>query len=85
MDFVDILQQEIYPKFGWWFGKTDSFTFDSLDWRKIINAKMDLFVNYHNDQFANKKIKQIVWNNQGDCLDWILDNDEWIRFRKSGT
>jgi phosphomannomutase len=85
MDFVDILQQEIYPEFGWWFGKTDSYTFDSLDWKDIVNTKMNLFINYKKRTFANKNIKKIVWNNTGDCLDWLLEKDEWIRFRKSGT
>jgi phosphomannomutase len=85
MDFVDILEQEIYPQFGWWFGQTDSFTFDSLDWRRIISTKMDMFVNYKEATFANKNIKKIMWNTNGDCLDWLLENDEWIRFRKSGT
>jgi phosphomannomutase len=31
MDFVDILEKEIYSKYGWWFGKTESFTFDDLN------------------------------------------------------
>jgi phosphomannomutase len=85
MDFVDILEQEIYPKFGWWFGKTDSFTFDALDWKGIISAKMDMFINYKEKTFVNKNIKKITWNTNGDCLDWLLENGEWIRFRKSGT
>jgi phosphomannomutase len=31
MDLIDILQQEIYPKYGQWFGKTVSYTYDVLD------------------------------------------------------
>jgi phosphomannomutase len=31
MDLVDMLEKEIYPKYGQWFGKTDSFTYDVLE------------------------------------------------------
>lgn len=85
MDFIDILEKEIYPKYGWWFGKTVSFTFDDLDWQKIVKAKMDLVKNYKEKTIGNYKIKNIKWNVDGDCLDWILENDSWIRFRVSGT
>jgi phosphomannomutase len=31
------------------------------------------------------KIKKILWNKVGDCLEWYLEGDSWIKFRMSGT
>lgn len=85
MDFIDILEKEIYPTYGWWFGKTISFTFNDLDWQKIVKDKMELVKKYSQKQIGNYHIKDIKWNKDGECLDWILDGDSWIRFRVSGT
>ncbi|MDR2823186.1 MAG: phospho-sugar mutase, partial [Mycoplasmataceae bacterium] len=29
--------------------------------------------------------KKIQWNKDGDCLEWLLEQDSWIKFRLSGT
>jgi phosphomannomutase len=85
MDFVDILEQEIFPKYGWWFGKTESFVFNDLEWQKIVQAKMDIVEKYARKTIGGFTIRDIKWNKEGDCLDWILNGDSWIRFRVSGT
>jgi phosphomannomutase len=85
MDFVDILEKEIYPKYGQWFGKTVSFTYDVLDWKPVVKSKMDLLKKYKHNTIGDLKIKKILWNKIGDCLEWHLDNDSWIKFRLSGT
>jgi phosphomannomutase len=46
---------------------------------------MDLVKNYKEKNIGSFYIKQNKWNNDGDCLDWILDGDSWLRFRISGT
>lgn len=85
MDFIDILEKEIYPKYGWWFGKTESITFQDLNWQSVVKIKMDTMKNYQPRTLGDYSIKSIKWNKDGDCLDWILDGDSWIRFRVSGT
>ena len=85
MDFIDILEKEIYPKFGYWFGETYSHTFKELNWKSIIQQKMEFLKKYKRKKIGTFNIKKILWNTKGDCLDWILDGNSWIRFRASGT
>jgi phosphomannomutase len=82
---IDILQQEIYPKYGQWFGKTVSYTYDVLDWKSLITNKMQLLKNYHKKNIGDFLIKKVIWNKIGDCLEWHLNNESWIKFRMSGT
>jgi phosphomannomutase len=85
MDFIDILEQEIYPKYGQWFGKTVSYTYDVLNWKPLVESKMQLLKNYKADKIGEWKIKKNIWNKIGDCLEWHLENDSWVKFRMSGT
>jgi phosphomannomutase len=85
MDLIDILEQEIYPVYGQWFGKTVSYTYDVLDWKPLVESKMNLLKHHHEKTIGDWKIKKILWNKLGDCLEWHLENDSWIKFRMSGT
>jgi phosphomannomutase len=31
MDFIDVLEKEIYPQYGQWFGKTVAYNYDMLN------------------------------------------------------
>jgi phosphomannomutase len=46
---------------------------------------MEMVKNYKLKTIGQYHIKSIKWNKDGDCLDWILEGDSWIRFRVSGT
>jgi phosphomannomutase len=85
MDFVDILEQEIYPIYGHWFGKTVSYKYDVLNWKPLVLNKMNLLKHYHAKMIGNWTIKKNIWNKVGDCLEWHLQNNSWIKFRMSGT
>lgn len=85
MDLVDYLEKVIFKEYGNWFGKTDSFVIKGLNWKNIVEQKMHFFQNYKKATIGNYKIKKIVFNKIGDCLEWHLDGKSWIKFRKSGT
>lgn len=82
---VDILEQEIFPNFGYWAGGTMSYTFKGLDWQKTMNDKMDFFSNYKVDMIHDVMVTSRKWNSQADALEWQLQEGMWIKFRKSGT
>ena len=46
---------------------------------------MKFFQNYKKLTVGSYKIKKILYNKVGDCLEWWLDGKSWIKFRKSGT
>lgn len=85
MDLVDYLEKVIYKKYGGWFGKTDSFIIPGLDWKIQANQIMDYYHHYAKKTVLMYHIKKISWNKAGDCLEWDLGNDNWIKFRMSGT
>ena len=75
----------MFKEYGTWFGKTDSFVIKALDWKAIVEKKMKSFENYIKKEVCGYKIKKISFNKIGDCLEWQLENNCWIKFRKSGT
>ena len=85
MDLLDYLEKVIFTKFGSWFGKTESFTINDLNWKNIAKNKMRFFTNYKNENICDYQIKKIQFNKTGNCLEWLLSNDSWIKFRMSGT
>jgi phosphomannomutase len=82
---LDVLNDEIYPKFGYNFTKSISYYIKEFDWKTIAEAKMDKFRNYHHDTIAWATIQDVKWNDDGNCLEWSLPNHSWIKFRASGT
>ena len=46
---------------------------------------MNYFKNYKSKTFNGLKINKVQWNKVGGCLEWLMDNGDWIKFRKSGT
>ncbi|MCF0227695.1 MAG: phospho-sugar mutase [Malacoplasma sp.] len=85
MDLIDYLEKVIFKKFGAWFGATDSFIITKLNWQPVAETKMNYFKNYKSKTFNGLKINKVQWNKVGGCLEWLMDNGDWIKFRKSGT
>lgn len=85
MTLVDVFEQEIFPKYGHWFGRTVSVRIESLDWKKQIDKKMKSFGEYKKSHILSRKIKKIQYNEVNECWEWILENNSWIKFRQSGT
>lgn len=86
MDFVDILNKFIYPEYGYWYGETVAYSYANiLDWKPVVQSKLDMLKKFKAKKIGKYQLKRVVWNKQGDCLDWILNGDSWIRFRVSGT
>jgi phosphomannomutase len=85
MDFVDILNREIYPEYGHWYGCTKSYLINDPNWQEIGKGYLKKLTTFTAGIIGAYKIRKIEWNKYGDCLDWILNGDNWIRFRLSGT
>ena len=85
MDIIDYLEKIIFKEYGTWFGRTDSFVIKGLNWKSIVENKMKFFEKYNKKEVCGYKIKKISFNKIGDCLEWQLADNCWIKFRKSGT
>ncbi len=85
MDLVDYLEKVIFKEFGNWFGKTDSFIINDLNWKVKAIKLMDYFKHFDKKEIGTYKIKKISWNKIGNCLEWDLNDENWIKFRMSGT
>lgn len=85
MTLIDVFEKEIFPTYGYWFGRTVSVKIESLDWKKQIAKKMKSFSEYNKDKILSRKIKKIQYNDVNECWEWILENNSWIKFRQSGT
>jgi phosphomannomutase len=51
----------------------------------LIESKMQMFKQHKTKTIGDLRIRKILWNKIGDCLEWHLENDSWIKFRMSGT
>ncbi|MDR2847395.1 MAG: phospho-sugar mutase [Mycoplasmataceae bacterium] len=85
MDLIDLLQKEIYPQYGYNYARTVSYTFDILDFLPFLEGKMNLFRKYKSNTIGKWHIYSNKWNEVGECIEWDLGNDNWVKFRKSGT
>lgn len=84
-DLVDLLETEIYGKYGQIYNETISFTFTEFNWTELAQQRMDKLLTYAAGKILNRPITAVKFNEGGGCIDWILDGDSWIRFRMSGT
>lgn len=88
MTLIDLLENEIYPTFGYWAGCTVSYTFQGFEWQQEMQAKMNQFAAYNNKsnlQIYDCKLKSCKWNEAADALEWDFDKGIFIKFRMSGT
>ena len=85
MDLIDILEQEIYPKYGHWYGLTTSLIIPGLDWQTKALAMMEKLKKFDMKTLVNRPVNRIVYNEAGSALEYHLNNDSWVKFRLSGT
>lgn len=84
-DLIDLLEDEIYKEFGTIYNNTVAFTFKESNWKILAKARLDKLLIYTKTKIGDRVIKEIKFNDVGDCVDWIFENDSWLRFRMSGT
>ncbi|MDE6473210.1 MAG: phospho-sugar mutase [Ureaplasma sp.] len=84
-DFTDILEKEIYAKYKYWYGITISKIIKSYNWKEVSESYINLLSNYSHKNIVSRNIEKIQFNEQANCLEFILENNSWIKFRISGT
>ena len=85
MDLKELLEKEIYPKYGFWRGETISFMIKDLNWNERSIEMMEILKTTKLEEVCGVKLLDSRWNDEGDCLEWIFENDNSVRFRRSGT
>ena len=85
MSLLDLLNSEIYPLFGCWAGGTMSYTFECYDWREKMNQKMNYFSQLKDIALYDVRILSTRWSDETKILEWILQDNMWIKVRMSGT
>ncbi len=83
--FIDVLEKEIYPKYGYWSGKTISFTIESLEWKEEAQRIVEFFKSYKDNIISEFKFEDNRWNDIANCLEIIYKNNNTLRLRLSGT
>lgn len=83
--FIDVLEKEIYPKYGYWSGKTISYTINDLNWRQKAEEIVNYFKDFKENPIPELKFVESRWNYIANCLELIYENDNTIRLRLSGT
>ena len=84
-DLIDVLENEIYPKYGYWFGNTYSYIIAGNDWKLKAQNMMELILNYKQSYVLNRKVINIMYNDNANCVEMLFENDSWVKFRISGT
>ncbi len=86
MSLIDLLNKKIYLAFGNWYGQTISIKIETDDIAKFSNELITKISTTRLTKIDRFKIKEIVWNHHGNCLEFLMDdNHSWIKFRGSGT
>ena len=85
MDLIDLLEKEVYAKYGVVYNDTIQFIFDGLNWKNMVQQRLDKVLKFDKEIIGNRKINKIQYNKNGGCFDWLLEGGSWIRFRASGT
>ena len=82
---TELLENEIYPKFGYWNGITKSYTINDLNWKEKANKILDHFKTFNGEIVDNIKLNNSVWNEHGSCLEMYFNDDIIVKLRLSGT
>lgn len=85
LDLIEVLYNRIFAIFGNWHGQTISIGIKGFDWKQKAEKIEDKLLNLKLCKIGRWKIQDIFWNENGSCLEWILDDQSWIKFRISGT
>ncbi|MGL4951732.1 MAG: phospho-sugar mutase [Mycoplasma sp.] len=85
LDLVDVLELQIYQRYGYWYGETVSINIPGNNWKdKATNLESNA-LKIKPGNFCGLKIEDVYWNESGSCIEWKLAGDAWIKFRISGT
>ncbi len=85
VSLIDLLEGEIYGKYGKIYNATVPFSFAEPDWKESVRKRFDRILGYGERTIGARPITKIAFNEAGGCCDWLLDGDSWLRFRMSGT
>lgn len=85
LDLIDVLEKRIYPIFGHWYGSTVSITIPGNNWKESAMKLEERAMNLRIKKVSNMEIEEIVWNEDGECIEWLMKDKSWIKFRISGT
>lgn len=77
--------EKIYEKYGYWKGFTDYYLIESNDWRDVLSSCLKKSEMHEKINLFGYQIKDISFNSDSNSVEWIMDNDCWIKFRLSGT
>lgn len=85
MDYIDILEKEIFPTFGHWYGETTSIKILGHNWREIANSVFEKLQKNNLTIIGKRKIVKKLYNEKANSIDYLFENDSWVKFRISGT
>ena len=85
MDLVDLLEKEIYPKYGHWYGETTSILIQDLNWKEKALSIFEKLKSNDLDKICNRDIISKKNNEEASAIEYYFDNDSWVKFRISGT
>lgn len=84
-DYIDILENEIYPKYGHWYGNTTSLVIDGLNWKEKAEKMLNKLMVFNKQYVLERQVINVIYNDAGSCLEIYFKNDSWVKFRLSGT
>lgn len=84
-DFYDILEHEIFTKFGHWYGQTDFRIIQGNQWQDLAKEYLNQVLNFPHKSIFSRQIISITENKQAGTVDFNFENDSWLKFRISGT
>lgn len=84
-DFIDILENIIYPKYGHWYGNTTSLLIEGFDWKQKAEDMLKKLMVFNQPFVLNRQVINVMYNEAGSCLEIFFKNDSWVKFRLSGT
>ncbi|MDE7222033.1 MAG: phospho-sugar mutase, partial [Ureaplasma sp.] len=84
-DYIDILEKEIFPQFGHWYGETTSIKILGHNWKEIANKIFENLKDNDLSVIGKRKITKKIYNEKASSIDYLFDGDSWVKFRISGT
>ena len=85
MDLVDLLEKEIYPKYGHWYGETTSIVINDLNWKEKALLILEKLKTNDLGKICNREIVSKNFNEKADAMEYYFEGDSWVKFRISGT
>ncbi|MGL4950359.1 MAG: phospho-sugar mutase [Mycoplasma sp.] len=85
LSLVDVLETQIYQRYGFWYGETVSIEIPGNNWKDKAAKLEEKALKQKVGKFCGLDITEVFWNEAGGCIEWKLSGDAWIKFRISGT